>query len=104
MIPCTNGPSLPDLKGRIAAAASLEDLLTGGLVEIRVERGPTSVVGFVASLKKPVPINLRDVYDGAARTRIHPRLAFDDSWDKKEAAGTGGQGALYVRLHERRPH
>ena len=127
--------SLPDLKGRIAAAPSLEDLLSGGLaervadligaeratlfaldtrtsqlhsiakterdaIEIRVERGPSSVVGFVASLKKPVPINLKDVYDGAERARIHPRLAFDESWDKKTGYRTRSLLTVPV-LHDR---
>jgi len=127
--------TLPDLKSRIAAAASVDELFTGGLVEriaeligadratlfaldtkssslhsiaktektpieIRVERGPTSVVGFVASLKKPVPINLKDAYDGAERTRIHPRLAFDDSWDKKSGYRTKSLLTVPV-LHDR---
>ena len=54
-----------------------------GPVEIRVDRGPSSVVGFVASLKKPVPINLKDVYDEAERAKIHPKLFFDKRWDEK---------------------
>jgi len=110
--------SLPDLKAKIASAASVEDLLGGGFaervadligadratlfaldtkngqlhsiaksgndsIEIRVERGAHSVAGFAAALRKPVPINIRDVYDTAERARLHPKLGFDESWDKK---------------------
>jgi type II secretory ATPase GspE/PulE/Tfp pilus assembly ATPase PilB-like protein/GAF domain-containing protein len=69
-------------------------------IEIRVERGPTSVVGFVASLKKPVPINLKDVYDASERAKIHPKLAFDESWDKKTGYRTRSLLTVPV-LHDR---
>ncbi len=126
--------SLPELKARIASAASIEELLGSHLaervaeligaeratlyaldtktnqlhsiaksgadhVEIRVDRGPSSIVGFVASLKKAVPINLKDVYDGAERAKIHPKLAFDESWDKKTGYRTRSMLTVPV-LHQ----
>src|SRR5207302_1989120 len=52
------------------------------------------------SLKKPVPINLRDAYDAAERAKIHPRLSFDDSWDRKSGYRTRQLLSMPV-LHDR---
>jgi type II secretory ATPase GspE/PulE/Tfp pilus assembly ATPase PilB-like protein len=78
----------------------LQAIAKSGLdnVDIRVERGPSSIVGFVAALKKAVPINLKDVYDGSERARIHPKLAFDESWDKKTGYRTRSMLTLPI-LH-----
>ena len=58
--------------------------------EIRVEKKPASVAGFVALAKKP--LNLRDAYDAAALSRVHPKLVFDSRWD--EATGFRTQALL----------
>ena len=66
--------------------------------EIRVEKKPSSVAGFVAIAKKP--LNLRDVYDAATLARIHPKLVFDARWD--EASGFRTQAMLTAPiLYER---
>jgi type II secretory ATPase GspE/PulE/Tfp pilus assembly ATPase PilB-like protein len=58
--------------------------------EIRIDKKPSSVAGFVSIAKKP--LNLRDVYDAAALSRIHPKLVFDSRWD--EATGFRTQALL----------
>ena len=50
------------------------------LKEIRVERQPYSISGFVGTTMRPVAI--ADVYNGTELTRIAPTLRFDDRWDK----------------------
>src|SRR5687767_2415105 len=50
------------------------------LKEIRVERHPYSVAGFVGTAMKGVLVN--DVYDAKELQRVASTLRFDDRWDK----------------------
>ena len=54
--------------------------------EIRLALNEQSIAGFVARTKRTV--NLADAYDTAELSRVHPTLAFDDSWDKKTGVCT----------------
>ena len=54
--------------------------------EIRVPLNEHSIAGFVARSKRTA--NLADAYDKAELSRIHPALAFDDSWDQKTGVRT----------------
>ena len=49
--------------------------------EIRVPKTFTSIAGFVALSRQPVVI--RDAYNTAELTAIHPRLKFDAAWDQQ---------------------
>ena len=47
--------------------------------EIRVAKSFNSIAGFVALSRQPVTV--RDAYNAAELTAIHPRLKFDGAWD-----------------------
>ena len=51
------------------------------LKEIRVPKNFSSIVGFTALARKS--INIRDSYDAKELQRIHPKLGFDQRWDKQ---------------------
>lgn len=57
-------------------------LLSGGaLRKVRVAINHTSLAGFVAETRQR--LNIANVYDDDELSRIHPKLTFDRSWDKK---------------------
>ncbi|MEM7244219.1 MAG: GspE/PulE family protein [Acidobacteriota bacterium] len=51
------------------------------LKEIRVPKTFTSLAGFCGLSRRTV--NVTDAYDDGELKRLHPKLAFDPSWDKK---------------------
>src|SRR5512142_253543 len=55
--------------------------------EIRVPKTFASVAGFTALSRKTA--NIRNAYDPAELTRLHPSLKFDARWDKASGFHTG---------------
>ncbi len=68
--------------------------------EIRVARSATSIAGFVAVARAPV--NMRDVYDADELSRVHPKLRFDDRWDRASGFRTRSMMAVPVVSHAER--
>lgn len=64
------------------------------LGKIRVPISPKSVAGYVAMIKKTV--NIPDTRDLGAIKTLHPKMAFDDSWEK--IAGISTKSLLTLPL------
>ena len=62
--------------------------------EIRVERKPTSVAGFVGTTRKAVVIT--NCYDPAELLRVDPALKFDDRWDQATGFRTNTMMAVPI--------
>lgn len=64
------------------------------LGKIRVPISPKSVAGYVAMIRKI--INIQDIKDLGKLKTLHPKLAFDDSWEK--VAGVSTKSLLTLPL------
>lgn len=68
------------------------------LKEIRVASSTTSLSGYCALTRQI--INVADVYDAQSLTKIHPSLAFQDSFDRASGFRTRAMMVLPILFHD----
>lgn len=66
--------------------------------EIRVSSSTTSMSGYCALTRKV--LNIPDVYDAAALSKIHPNLVFNDSFDKSAGLRTKAMLVVPILFHD----
>jgi type II secretory ATPase GspE/PulE/Tfp pilus assembly ATPase PilB-like protein len=72
--------------------------VTDQLKEIRVSSSTTSMSGYCALTRNI--INIPDVYDSAALTKIHPNLVFQDSFDRASGFRTKAMLVVPILFHD----
>src|SRR5438105_8183545 len=69
--------------------------------EIRVPKSFASITGFTALARKT--INIKDAYDQADLTKIHPNRKFDQRWDKQRSIRTKSVLAVPIAFEKYLP-